>query len=57
MDFYVYNYRILYLLTESEVEKQFADLRDVHNSDEFVRYLDSVITNKFTDDYFEYSLS
>lgn len=42
--------------TESEVEKQFADLRDVRNSDEFVRYLDSVITNKFTDDYFEYSL-
>ena len=42
--------------TESEVEKQFADLRDVHNADEFVAYLDSVISNRFTDDYFEYSL-
>ncbi len=42
--------------TESEVEKQFADLRDVHNADEFVAYLNSVIANRFTDDYFEYSL-
>lgn len=42
--------------TESQVEKQFADLRDVHNADEFVVYLDSVIANRFTDDYFEYSL-
>lgn len=42
--------------TETEVEKQFADLRDVHTADEFVAYLDSVISNRFTDDYFEYSL-
>lgn len=42
--------------TETEVEKQFADLRDVHNADEFVTYLDSVIKNRFTDDYFTYSL-
>ena len=42
--------------TESEVEKQFADLRDVSNADEFVAYLNAVIANKFTDDYFEYSL-
>lgn len=42
--------------TESEVEKQFADLRNIHNANEFVEYLDSVISNKFTDDYFEYSL-
>ncbi len=42
--------------TESEVEKQFADLRDVHNADEFVAYLNSVIANRFTDDYFKYSL-
>lgn len=26
--------------TESEVEKQFADLRDIHNANEFVAYLD-----------------
>lgn len=42
--------------TETEVEKQFADLRDVKTADEFVRYLDSVISNEFTDDYFTYSL-
>lgn len=42
--------------TESQVEKQIADLRDVHTADEFVVYLDSVIANRFTDDYFEYSL-
>ena len=42
--------------TETEVEKQFADLRDVKTADEFVRYLDSIISNKFTDDYFTYSL-
>ena len=41
---------------ETEVEKQFADLRDVKTADEFVRYLDLVISNKFTDDYFTYSL-
>lgn len=42
--------------TESEVEKQFADLRDVHNDDGIVAYFDSLIANRFTDDYFEYSL-
>lgn len=42
--------------TESEVEKQFADLRDVNTADEFITYLEGVIANKFTDDYFTYSL-
>ena len=42
--------------TESEVEKQFADLRDVHTADEFVSYLDNVINTRFTDDYFKYTL-
>lgn len=42
--------------TESEVEKQFADLRDVSTADEFVAYLDATISNRFTDDYFNYSL-
>lgn len=41
---------------EGTVEKQFADLRSIHNADEFVNYLDSVISNRFTDDYFNYSL-
>lgn len=42
--------------TESEVEKQFADLRDVHTADAFVAYLDEVIGTRFTDDYFAYTL-
>lgn len=42
--------------TESEVEKQFADLRTVKTADEFVSYLDSVIQSRFTDDYFVYTL-
>lgn len=42
--------------TESEVEKQFADLRNVHTTDEFVAYLDSVITTRFSDDYFNLTL-
>ncbi|MCC8106184.1 MAG: DUF262 domain-containing protein [Clostridiales bacterium] len=42
--------------TESEVEKQFADLRTVTTADEFVAYLDSVIATRFTNDYFTYTL-
>lgn len=42
--------------TESEVEKQFADLRNVHNADEFIEYLESVIASKFTEDYFNLTL-
>ena len=42
--------------TESEVEKQFADLRDIHTSEEFVAYLDDVIKNHFSDDYFNITL-
>lgn len=42
--------------TESTVEKQFADLRDVHTADEFIAYLDSVIQTRFTDDYFRTTL-
>lgn len=42
--------------TESEVEKQFADLRSVKNADEFVSYLDGVIATRFTDDYFNSTL-
>lgn len=42
--------------TESEVEKQFADLRDVHNSNEFVAYIDKVIDTRFTDDYYNFTL-
>ena len=42
--------------TESEVEKQFADLRDVHTSNEFIAYIDRVIETYFTDDYFSLTL-
>lgn len=42
--------------TETKVEKQFADLRDIHTANEFVEYLDSEISNRFTDDYFKYTL-
>jgi len=42
--------------TESEVEKQFADLRDVSTADEFVKYLNMIIETRFTDDYFKYTL-
>lgn len=42
--------------TESEVEKQFADLRDVTTADGFVDYLNKVIATRFTDDYFKVTL-
>ena len=42
--------------TESEVERQFADLRNVHTADEFVSYLDGVISTRFSDDYFNLTL-
>ena len=42
--------------TESEVERQFADLRNVSNAQEFIQYIDGVIATRFTDDYFEYTL-
>lgn len=42
--------------TESEVEKQLADLRNVKTADEFVAYLEEVISTKFTDDYFNLTL-
>lgn len=42
--------------TESEVEKQFADLRDVKDAEGFLAYLESVIETRFTDDYFAYTL-
>ena len=42
--------------TESEVEKQLADLRNVHTADAFVAFLDGVISTKFSDDYFNLTL-
>lgn len=42
--------------TESEVEKQFADLREVTTAEGFVSYLESAIATRFTDDFFAYTL-
>ena len=42
--------------TESEVEKQFADLRGVDTADEYVSYLENIISTRFTDDYFNLTL-
>lgn len=42
--------------TESNLEKQFADLNNIHTADEFVSYLDTIIKNHFTDDYFNLTL-
>lgn len=42
--------------TESEVEKQFADMRDIHTASEFIAYIDNVIETHFTDDYFNLTL-
>ena len=42
--------------TESEVENQFADLRNVNSADEFIAYIDNVIATRFTDDYFDLTL-
>lgn len=42
--------------TESEVERQFADLRSVHTADEFIAYLEKSIASRFTDDYFALTL-
>ena len=42
--------------TESEVEKQFADLRNISTADEFLAYLDSVIASQMTEDFFTLTL-
>ena len=42
--------------TESEVEKQFADLRNIATADEFVTYIEKTIAGVFTDDYFNMTL-
>ena len=41
---------------ESEVEREFADLRTVHNAAEFEEYLNKEIENRFTKEYFAHTL-
>lgn len=42
--------------TESEVEKQFADLREKKTPEEFITYLENIIRTRFSDDYFQITL-
>lgn len=42
--------------TESDVEKQFADMRELKNSNELENYIQKVIDSRFTDDYFSITL-
>lgn len=42
--------------TESEVEKQFADLRGKKTPEEFITYLENIIRTRFSDDYFQITL-
>ena len=42
--------------TETEVEKQFADLRNVNSAQAFIAYIDSVMATRFTNDYFSVTL-
>ena len=41
---------------ETDVEKQFADMKDVHSADEFENYLERIIKSRFTADYFSMTL-
>ena len=42
--------------TESTVEGQLADLRDIKTAEEYIDYLNGVIESRFTDDYFNVTL-
>lgn len=42
--------------TETDVEKQFTDMRDIHDRDALEGYIDRVIASRFTDDYFNIQL-
>ena len=42
--------------TESEVERQFADLRNIKTADEFEQYINEIIEGTFTEDYFNITL-
>lgn len=41
---------------ESDVERQMADLRNVHNAEEFVAYLDNTVKMRMNDTYFSIEL-
>lgn len=56
---WIYMSTVTYFYTnspESTVEGLFADLRDVHSAEEYVKYMDDFIASRFTDDYFNVTL-
>jgi hypothetical protein len=42
--------------TDSDVEKQFADMRELKTADALERYLQKIMDSRFTDDYFKITL-
>lgn len=42
--------------TESEVEKQFADMRNISTKEDYVTYLDETISSAMTEDFFNITL-
>lgn len=56
---WIYMTTVTYFYTnspETTVERIFADLRDVHTSDEYVQFLENAINRRFTEDYFNVNL-
>lgn len=56
---WIYMTTVTYFYTnspESTVEGLLADLRDVKDAEGFIRYMDDIISSRFTDDYFNVTL-
>ena len=56
---WIYMSTVTYYYTnspETTVEGLFADLRDVHSAQEYIKYMDDFIASRFTDDYFNVTL-
>ena len=56
---WIYMTTVSYFYTnspESTVESMFADLRDIHSPEDYVKYLEGAIDARFTDDYFNVTL-
>ncbi len=56
---WIYMSTVSYFYTnspESTVESMFADLRDIHYPEDYMKYLESAIEARFTDDYFNVTL-
>ena len=56
---WIYMSTVTYYYTnspETTVEGLFADLRDIHSPQEYIKYMDDFIASRFTDDYFNVTL-